>query len=223
MFRPFLTALFLATVPLAGGAAVLEYQFTATHSFSAVWNGFDETADYDANILQAAGTISGTVRFDDTFVSSTGGTSFYGPTGITIDGYTFKNDISRPNVTALVDNATTDAIITGGPGFNPSDPNGIYTQIGVYLVDDSNTLFSGGVSFPDLIDPADFSQFNLSVRTTVFDASIPVLDIPTKQARFEITDWKTVSEPAPVPLPAGVPLILGGFAMLGLIARRRTR
>jgi hypothetical protein len=221
MLRSFLSAFCAFVMPLSASAAVLDYTYAADYSFTQVLSGFDETGDYDANRLETRASITGKLSFDDTLVNDFGDSLRFGPVAITIDSFIPLGTEMPITSTNFSDDAGLDSILTGNGGMPATNPPGEYTLLGLFLVDDTNTLFPGGPVFPDLIELSDFTRARITLRSTLFDPTLGPPDQPTKIVGFDITQLTPVQDPSTVPLPAGLPLLLGGLAILGWASGRR--
>jgi len=218
MLRVLSIAALVVFSPLSATAAVLEYTFSADFDSSHVFNGFDETADIDANNVQALGQITGTIQFDDTLISDLGDVKLLGPPSISIDGFVRQGFELPLTATLLSDTATYDAIKTGNAAFSPTTPNGVYTNISFSLIDNSNLLFASGLAFPDSLSLSDFDDTYFSVQSTVFDQNLGASGSASKVASFTITRLDPVIA---VPLPAGLPLLAAGLGVMGWVGRRK--
>ena len=213
--RLILTIAFIYTPVMAFASTVLDYRFSASFVSSNTFSsGFDETTDDDANVVEAMGTLTGTIHFDNTVTSTDAIYSRLGAPTISIDGLTLKGTSLDPFRTLLGAELTGHFIATQSTSIN-SVGVGTYTAINTSFLDETVTYFSGGLVFPDLIELSDFSRALLSVRTTHYNGD--ALNSPTKVSVFEIDSL------TPVPLPGALPLLVAAVGTFGVLRRRKTK
>ncbi|MFD1611160.1 PEPxxWA-CTERM sorting domain-containing protein [Sphingomonas tabacisoli] len=128
-----------------------------------------------------------------------------------IAGSVFSN---LANVTATVENSSNVPVITPGQSDDPNIPNLVFTYTG------PNFQTTGG--------PFASIDFNgLGARSTfggtAFDAFFAQTTKNTPPAEAMTVSYQvgTVRVPAGVPEPASWAMMLGGFGLLGAVARRR--
>ena len=223
MLRSILGAICATLLPLSASAAVLEYTYAADYSYTQVLNGFDETGDHDANRLETRASITGTLTFDDTLKNVFGDTLRFGPVAITIDSFVTQGTEMPISSIDLKDDLSLDSIVTTNSGLPVTSPAAEYTLLGLFLADDTNTLFAGGLAFPDLIELSNFTRARITLRSTLFDPSLGAPYQPTKIVGFDLKQLTPVQTPATVPLPAGLPLLIGALGVLACHRRRRHR
>lgn len=156
--------------------------------------------------------MTGSITFDDTVVSIDGAITTYAPTVFQVDGL----DLSAlwPGLETRAGGATTDFIgtLSDITSTTPMD------AVDLIMQDDDNTAFGGGVPFANL-DLADFETALLLFYNPRVDPANPSTAFTGDRVDFTLTSLTLQA----VPLPAGLPLLLGGLGAMAVIRRRQTK
>ncbi len=198
--------------------AVFDDSFADTNADGAVGSFFDFGAATTALVSFVLNTEFGSISYDPSAVTA--------PIGSFLTAQVSQASSPVPESQRL-------NVVSGGDPFDEAfsgsigalDANFIGLTIGAqgpdnYLYDDPNSLFSGfadgfsntPLAFGGSITTAQFGGFDTT--TLFFGAN-----------EFSITGegggTGPIDPPAPVPVPASLPLLLAGFGALGVMRRRR--
>lgn len=198
---------------IAGPAVATSFTYTFTAAL-------DRRTGSDAAVtivdqVEAFSTLTGTLTFDDTFVSATSDSATYGTPILTLNEVSLAGVLTPVNV--RVDNDAFGGAFDQVVGVNtPLPQDGVYRDIVNVLIRDTTATALSSTAFPTDLTLADFN-----IPILFFTSSS---DDGTNASARERIDYRFTSlSLAPVPLPAGLPLLLGGVAGLAwLRARRRT-
>lgn len=122
---------------------------------------------------------------------------------------------------------TTNTYLLGAGNYDVAEPvltNGVSATLTLLSGLGTLNVFAGGATlFNETIYAGFTRSFSFASGTSLF-ASLNLLDlsfvgVPAPVAKVVVTEFETI--PDPVPLPATAPLLLGAFAVVGALARRR--
>ncbi|MEM0946117.1 MAG: VPLPA-CTERM sorting domain-containing protein [Pseudomonadota bacterium] len=219
-------ALSMASAALAGGAfaAPVSYDFVAS---SPTYVGANDATSTTADTLFALGTITGTIVFDDVLQQQINpNLAAYNPAVLNIDG--FDNamfNLPSPTVRVANDAPGFGDVVSFSGGFGLGGlADGNYATFGFRVQDDDGTAWSN-TSFPTVMNLADFESAVFQFRAfSITNLGQGAQDIVRERVDFTLTSLlRTGSTPPPidvVPLPAGLPLMIGGLMAFGLLRRR---
>ncbi|MEP4198033.1 MAG: VPLPA-CTERM sorting domain-containing protein [Aliishimia sp.] len=216
--KTFITAALMSLTALPALATVLEYNFTATLVSNESETGFG-SIDNLVDEAVVAGTLSGTLSFSTgpgIIASDATSRSFAAPT-ITFNEIDTAAFEALPNVLFLTNDRgapTFDSVVSGFP--NIIAP-GVVESLNFAFTDETQTAFSS-LDFPALLDLAAFTDTQLNLFATVYDASGNFVDDASESAQFAFTSLT----PSPVPLPAGGVLLFTGLGALSWGRRRQS-
>jgi hypothetical protein len=166
------------------------------------------TVDFEAEVLsnQVVDEFGFPAGFDDTFVGSTGMGSFTFDDSMTgfvpIDAFSLT--LGLGGVTQTFTEADLDPFL-GGEVFVDSDGTALDVFFEIFD-DDAFTL-----AFEDIIDaPGVFAIEAISFT-------------PGGDGMPAFVGLEIQTTPAPIPLPASLPILLSGFAAFGLVRSRRAK
>ena len=194
----------LLAAPLA--AETITYDFTA--QFYAGSNSAPDVSIVDQAAAFIGSGISGSITFDDTFVSAAGISATYGPVTVSINEFSVGSAATIASSTLFNDDGA------GRDGlFATETPTGstIIDRIALFFIDNSGTVF-GDTSFPSILDLADFSRAEIAFISGNDSFADERID-------FGLTSLELQQAPA-VPLPAGLPLVLTGLAGFAVLRRK---
>lgn len=197
-------------------ATTLSYRFTAELVRSSPNDAIDSVVDQAI----AAGTLSGRMDFStvlDTSKPPTFAEARYLAPIISIDGFDMSGFETLFEKATIVNNNTGaipfDALIANS-GIDASE--GLVESLFLWLDDPSATAIDDARIFPDGIFLSDWEGRTLSMVGRLNDANGAALE--SERAAFSLSNLTPI--PA-VPLPAGMPLLIGGLAAFGLLRRKQ--
>lgn len=186
---------------------------------------FSGTVSTGLGSIASGALLSGQMSYDETATARAGGTStqavFDAVTAMNFAiggfGSTFANAAGGPEI--QIDNGNgvfndrfgLTSRVSDGLGASVLDGTYTLTGFSFRLDDSTDTVYSDALDLPDTVDFADFTSGLFFLFFT--DGSQNGLTV--------VGDMTGVRTVAPIPLPAGLPLLLGGLAMIGFVRSRR--
>ena len=199
VWKYFASAALAAMLTLPGAAHAL--------SFSGNWN-IDTINDSDPGLVVKTSASSGSFTTGDLAVGDSYTFSLF---KIWTDETDVGND-DRASSPIKVGFGFSDPVTAGGASGSTTGVNALLTQWGAVSWDGPITLAFG---------KGDTGRLTLALSDAIFNKGLFGLNEGYKYgANISAT---LTYDAAPVPLPATLPLLLGGIALVGAAARRRSR
>jgi hypothetical protein len=202
--KPFIFSILTSVLAIPAHAATYTYDFTAAYAFGGGTNAASTIVDTAAGFS----TLSGTLVLDDTLVSAAATSATYGPASITINEFAI-GDAGTLDGTR-VDNI---GIFDQFAALNSVPSDGQYYDRIAFIIRDSTAAAFSSTAFPNPLVLGDFDIPFLFFTSSSTGAR--------ERIDFRFTDL-TLRAPSAVPLPAGLPLLLGGMGLLALVRRRKS-
>ncbi|WP_272005452.1 VPLPA-CTERM sorting domain-containing protein [Roseovarius sp. ZX-A-9] len=203
--KPIILSILTSLLAIPAHAATYTYDFTAAFESRSGTNAASTIVDTAAGFS----TLSGTLVLDDTLVSAAATSATYGPASITINEFAI-------GAAGTLDGTRVDNI--GGfdqfVGLNDVPSDGQYYDRISFIIRDSTAAAFSSTVFPNPLVLADFDAPTMLFTSSTTASARERID-------FRFTDL-TVRAPSAVPLPAGLPLLLGGMGLLALVRRRKS-
>ena len=213
MRRLFMSGIFAALSAFGAQAGTVTYSYVAENP-TIIRN--DVTESSMADLVAGLSVLTGTITFDDTLVSVGGPIARYAPMTITVDGIDTSGllpgnfvQISNDAGISGIDVLGTTSLVTST---TPAD------AIDLIWRDFDGTIFSSNTPFPGMIDINAFEDRALLFYNPRVDAADATNRFSNDRTDFTITSLTLV--PA-IPLPAGLPLMLGGLMAVGVFRAHR--
>nr|WP_309503282.1 VPLPA-CTERM sorting domain-containing protein [uncultured Roseovarius sp.] len=217
--KTLLLAAAFGMVSTAALAATYTYDYSASFT-SKLYDAPDRDSLTDT--IQAMGTITGQIIFDDTVlrVDSPRIIRYAAPI-VTIDGIDMSLFERLPS-SLLVRNNTgnADTVTTSHLGYGSGTVNGGKDTLNITFSDFTQTVLSDA-SLPTRFNLGDWnsSYSYLSLNSFVYTYGAPGSSFSERdRVTFQFDSLTPVT---PVPLPAGIWLLSAGLAGLGMVRRRK--
>lgn len=208
-------ALTLAASPLS--AATTTYTFTAEFDARPYNDGIADNSA--ADLAQDLGTISGSFDVDDTVISDNGSVARFAVSNFMLD-QTALNFTAYPDQLNQRNNfGTTDQVsLTHSSANTQTYYNAVEIVFNSYGSPGSPSTLFDDTTYKTLLDPIDPADFDIVQLYFYSSTERPGQSDGFDRTNFVVTSWE-VQTPA-VPLPAGLPLLLGGIAAFAAVRRR---
>jgi hypothetical protein len=203
--KPFIFSILTSVLAIPAHAATYKYDFTAAYAFGGGTNAASTIVDTAAKFS----TLSGTLVLDDTLVSAAATSATFGPASITINEFAIGDAGTLEGT--QVDNKE---IFDQFAAINSVPSDGQYYDQIVFIIRDSTAAAFSSTAFPNPLVLGDFDIPFLFFTSSMSSGARERID-------FRFTDL-TLGAPSAVPLPAGLPLLLGGMGLLALVRRRKS-
>ena len=201
-------AAFCAFTAFPAFSATFTYDFTAERA----GGGSSDPAVTIVDTAASFATITGTLTFDNTFVSASASGDLYAAPSLSIDQFSLASTIGFTN--SRVDNGGFDQLVGVTPGLPPTGE--FFDRVNFILRDTTGAVFPS-TAFPDSIDLADF---NIAILLFTSSFNNGTNSGARERRDFNFTEL-TRQSVSTVPLPAGLPLLASGLALLGFVRRRK--
>ncbi|SFA79508.1 VPLPA-CTERM protein sorting domain-containing protein [Poseidonocella pacifica] len=202
-------------------AVTYTYDFTAEYldftsgGTTATGTPTDDTVDSiaDAAFAFKDTGISGTLKFSDVVLSTSGNQTFYEPIEIMLNEFSAATDIPFVSLRIFKDGAVESLAAIRSPTFPALSTN--FSTIGMIWTNTTGTVFDD----PDFLASLDIGDFGLKQLFFMNqrDDGPPHGGYASERVNFEITTLQL----RPVPLPAGGVLLPLGLLGLAILRRRK--
>ncbi len=191
-------------------AATYTYNYTAEFQSA----GTDDTSVFSiADEARALSTITGTMTFSDYIVSGSGSEIYYSPAVVSFNELTIPLDTAQKSVRiSRVSSWDELAFLREAPTAVGTN----YDSLGFIIRDSLSKTALDAQAFPSALD---ISLFNINQLYFLNQRDDGDGLFATERTNFTVTQLEI--QTSSVPLPAGLPLLVGALSVLGLIKRRK--